>query len=172
MGSIIEELRKRAKENSGIDIDDLVNEIEKIKGDKLTDFENKYLCLILCQFPATEIAFIYYENRMPSRAEISQNKKELKGKAKNLREYASNSLNIYLKELLGIEEGTPLPQYKNGKLIKELKKVCKPSIINKSNGETIDNSNDEIRIVIKIPKQIFEDNRDLLIQIIPSINFE
>ncbi|MEO1432041.1 MAG: hypothetical protein AAFV71_23865 [Cyanobacteria bacterium J06633_8] len=166
MGSSIniEELRKIAEENSGIDINDLITQITKIKCDNLTDFEKKYLYLILCQFPADEIAFIYYKNKIPSREEIAQNKKELKRNTKTLREYASKGLNTYLKELIGLDEDTPLPQFKNGLLIKELKKVCKTN--------NIDKSNDEIRIVIKMPKEISKDMKDLLIQIIPSIKFE
>lgn len=164
VSSIIKELIKEAEENSGIDINDLITKITKIKGDNLTDFEKKYLYLILCQYPTDEIAFIYYKNKRPSPEEISQNKEELKKSTKTLREYASKGLNIYLKQLIGLDEDITLPRFKNGKLIKELKKVCKTN--------DVDNRNDEIRIVIKGANKISQDMKDLLVKVISSIEFE
>mgnify|MGYP001799646664 CR=1 FL=1 len=166
MGSSIsiEKLRKLAEENSAINIDDLINKIQYIKHDNLTKFEEKYLCLILCQFSADEIAFIYDKNRMPTRREIAQNKEYLKKRSGALRADASKGLNTYLKELIGLDDDTPLPQFKNGKLIKELRKVCKTN--------DVDNSNDEIRIVIKGAKKISQDMKDLLVKVISSIEFE
>jgi hypothetical protein len=168
MGS--KELRELAEKRSGIDVNDLICKIEDIKSQykrnrRLTDFEEKYLCLILCQYPKEELAFIYDENRIPSREEVYRNKERLAKRSSILRSDASKGLNTYLKELIGLDEDIPLPQYKNGKLIKELKKVCKIS-------NNIDNSDDEINIVITISKEKSKDMIDLLKKIISSIEFE
>ena len=92
---------------------------------------------------------------MPTRREIDQYKEYLKKRSGALRADASKGLNTYLKELIGLDDDTPLPQFKNGKLIKELRKVCKTN--------DVDNSNDEIRIVIKGAKKISQDMKDLFV---------
>lgn len=172
MGSsiIIKELRELAEKRSGIDVSDLICKIEDIKrrdkrNSRLTDFEEKYLCLMLCQYPKEELAFICDNNRRPSREEVYRNKEHLAKRSGILRSDASKGLNTYLKELLGLDENIRLPQFRTGKLTKELKKVCKIS-------NNIDNSDDEMNIVITISKEKSKDMIDLLKKIISSIEFE
>ncbi|MGD1909920.1 MAG: hypothetical protein ACFB2X_03370 [Rivularia sp. (in: cyanobacteria)] len=115
-----------AKNNSGLDINRLLDVLEKIKRDcefkpdcKLTRFEQRYFCLLLRGYSGREFAFIHDENRIPTKEELIEYKDKLEARIKNLRKEASKGLNKYLKSLLGLDESVYLPR--TVKLIQMLK---------------------------------------------------
>ncbi|MGB6300151.1 MAG: hypothetical protein WBF90_28830 [Rivularia sp. (in: cyanobacteria)] len=115
-----------AEEKSGLDINRLLNTLEKIKRDcelkpdcKLTRFEKRYLCLSLRGYSGREIAFIYDRNRIPTPYELIQDKEKLDARIRNLQKEAAKGLNKYLKLLLGLDESANKPR--TDELIKFLK---------------------------------------------------
>lgn len=115
-----------ASMKSGLDINRLLYVLQEIKrkcefkpGCKLTRFENRYFCLLLRGYSGREIAFIYDENRVPTREELVEHKHKLEARIKNLRKEASKGLNKYLKCLLDLDEIAYIPR--TSKLIQILK---------------------------------------------------
>ena len=115
-----------AKNKSGLDINHLLDVLQKIKrycelkpNCKLTRFEQRYLCLLLRGYSGREFAFIHDENRIPTKEELIEHRDKLDVRMKNLRKEASKGLNKYLKLLLGLDENVYLPRA--GKLVKMLK---------------------------------------------------
>lgn len=81
----------------------LLEKLGKIKGGKLSDREQSYLCLFLYGYCNYEIAFRWYKFRKPTFQELANRDKQLSKQAENIRTGVGASINSYIKIMMGIE---------------------------------------------------------------------
>jgi hypothetical protein len=95
------------EEKLNIDIAALLDRLAEIRGGKLPDREQSYLCLSLCGYCNYEIAFRWYRFRKPTLQEIAQKDKDLEKPSANIRTGVAASVSSYIKILMGIEGEKP-----------------------------------------------------------------
>ncbi|MBE9128554.1 MULTISPECIES: hypothetical protein [unclassified Coleofasciculus] len=105
---------REAEEESGIDINRLLNELALIKGKghptELSEKETLYLCLSLCGCSNSETAYRYYLDRKPNEEELAC-QDYIKRLRRNMNAEMSDKVNGYIKELMGIEANKYKPTW-------------------------------------------------------------
>lgn len=108
-----------AEKKLGIDIQRLLKKLALIKGNELTAREIIYLCLSLSGYSNSYIAYTLYKHKLPTLEEIKLCD-ALKRMEQNMKSDMSKTVNIYIKEFMGLDADTHKPRW--SKVIKFLNK--------------------------------------------------
>jgi hypothetical protein len=106
-----------AQEKSGIDLKQLQSDLSKIKQEfypqskSLSDNEIQYLCLSLSRYSKGQIAYFFYNHKIPSAEEL-KNCEDLHRLKRNLNSETSSKIHKYLKRLMNMAESERKPSWK------------------------------------------------------------
>jgi hypothetical protein len=95
-----------AEEKSGLDINFLLERISSYKNENNGQLSSKdilYICLCICLYPKSLIAYRIYQHKMPKTPEDLANWKERNQKVKNLNSEMSDRAHFWIKSMMGIE---------------------------------------------------------------------
>jgi hypothetical protein len=109
-----------AEKKSGIDISLLLSRLTSIKGQELSNSEIIYLCLSLCRYGNSQIAYRLYKHKMPSLEDLVAYN-DLKRIERNMKSEMSSRVNYYVKRLMDLDIEKRKPSWSN--VIEFLKKT-------------------------------------------------
>jgi nicotinic acid phosphoribosyltransferase len=143
-----------AEEKSGIDMQRLLENLALIKGNELTEREIIYLSLSLSRHINSYIAYVLYRHKFPTLEDLKVCK-DIERIEQNMKSDMSKTVNIYVKELMGLNPDTNKPRW--SKVIDFLNKNgYKKKTVLRSDGLEVEPQRLMIYEGDKIPTEIIE----------------